>query len=176
MIKNESKHDPNVSQVFLKPGEIYISEKPAIVVTILGSCVSVTMHEKRKSLGGICHGLLPNCPYGENCKRNFSECFKFVDCSIWHMAEQFEKLGAMRGFIEVGMYGGSSIMRSDIGRKNIEAAKRVLEEKGLAISECKVGGPVGRRLAFHTHTGFVTVRQAGNIDKSTGSNDRRVYE
>jgi chemotaxis protein CheD len=45
--------------IFLKPGALYISEKPAIVSTILGSCIAVTIFNKRLKVGGICHALLP---------------------------------------------------------------------------------------------------------------------
>ncbi len=45
--------------IHLKAGEIYIAEKPTLVATVLGSCISVTMFNNRFKIGAICHGALP---------------------------------------------------------------------------------------------------------------------
>jgi chemotaxis protein CheD len=36
---------------YLKPGEIHIADRPGIVTTVLGSCVSVTMYSPRLKTG-----------------------------------------------------------------------------------------------------------------------------
>ena len=47
--------------IYLKSGEIYFTEEPVIVLTVLGSCVSVTLFHRRLGYSAICHGLLPRC-------------------------------------------------------------------------------------------------------------------
>lgn len=39
--------------IFLESVELHISEKPAIVPTVLGSCGAVTIFNKRLKIGGI---------------------------------------------------------------------------------------------------------------------------
>ena len=46
----------------LQPGELYLARKPAILRTILGSCVGVTFWSARLGAGALCHGVLPRCP------------------------------------------------------------------------------------------------------------------
>jgi len=53
-------NDTDLDQVYLKPGELYIGEKPTKVITVLGSCVSITLFSKRLNIGAICHGRCPN--------------------------------------------------------------------------------------------------------------------
>jgi chemotaxis protein CheD len=45
--------------IFLKPGELHVSEKPAIIFTVLGSCGAVTIFNKMLKIGGICRILSP---------------------------------------------------------------------------------------------------------------------
>ena len=46
----------------LQPGELYLARSPAILRTILGSCVGVTFWSARLGAGALCHGVLPKCP------------------------------------------------------------------------------------------------------------------
>ena len=42
----------------LQPGELYLARSPAILRTILGSCVGVTFWSSRLGAGALCHGVL----------------------------------------------------------------------------------------------------------------------
>jgi chemotaxis receptor (MCP) glutamine deamidase CheD len=68
--------------LFLKPGEVCISREPAVVTTILGSCIAVTMFNERLKIGGICHALLPKHPPSKRWKE-----FHYVDSSILYMVK-----------------------------------------------------------------------------------------
>jgi len=161
--------------VYLRPGEMHSSERPALVVTVLGSCLSVTMFSRRTGLGGICHGLLPRCGGQHVCDCSCLEGFKYVDCSIEKMAKLFDQYGVKRGEIEVKCFGGSDMFerrRKDsspvsIGRQNIQTAEKILAHEGLKIMKMDVGGQQGRKILFYTHTGEVLLkrlRQANDSD------------
>ena len=45
--------------IFLESGELYISEKHAIVSTILGSCSAATIFSKKSKIGGVCRIHFP---------------------------------------------------------------------------------------------------------------------
>jgi chemotaxis protein CheD len=87
--------------VYLKAGEMHYAERPSLVVTVLGSCLSVTMHCRRLGIGGICHGLLPSCEDRRACSKGCSTGFKYVDCSLRQMIELFDRAGARRRDVEV---------------------------------------------------------------------------
>lgn len=151
--------------VYLKPGELYFAEKPTLVTTVLGSCVSVIMYNNRLGMGAICHALLPtgSCLDGEK--------FKYVECSIRRMIERFGELGIDRNEIEVKLFGGSDILSSPspsgrtktIGHQNIESALAIIEAEGLNLVSSDLGGSTGRKLFFYTHTGEVLLKRQRRI-------------
>ena len=156
-------------KVFLKPGEVYIGEKPAEVSTILGSCVSVTMFSRRVKVGAICHALLP-CGAASDAP----DGFRYVDISILYMLRMFEKMGIRSRELEIRLLGGSDMLESTrgnidtVGRKNIETAVRILKGKNLELSGSDVGGSMGRKIHFSTGTGAVLLRRIKGIIQGDG--------
>src|SRR5579862_9057959 len=52
----------NLPEVYLHPGESYLAREPAILRTLLGSCVGATFWSPRLRVGALCHAQLPKCP------------------------------------------------------------------------------------------------------------------
>jgi chemotaxis protein CheD len=160
--------DGNLPTVYLKPGELIFSGEPAVIVTVLGSCLSVTMFSRRRALGGICHGLLPKC--GQQKKGCHGEClegFKYVDCSIRRMVQLFDRHKVKRSDIEVKCFGGADMFNRpierpgivSIGKQNVTAAEQILKSEGLKLHVVDVGGLQGRKIFFNTHTGEVLLKR-----------------
>jgi chemotaxis protein CheD len=156
-----------ITLVYLKPGEMFFSDEPAVVETVLGSCLSVTMFHRQRRLGAICHGILPICGEQKECHGNCLEGFKYVDCSIHRMAQIFDRYKVPRGRIEVKCFGGADMFTrqiegpgiASIGRRNIIAAQKILTSEGLKLDVQDVGGFQGRKIFFHTHTGKVLLKR-----------------
>jgi chemotaxis protein CheD len=155
-------------QIYLMPGEIYFSELPALISTLLGSCVAVTMYNPSSRSGAICHGLLPSCRGKKPCECDefCHEGMRFVDCSIQRMLEWFKQKGVERKEIVVKVFGGSEMIgggepssRASVGQQNISKAFQVLEMERLRIAASDVGGPRGRKIVFSTHTGEVMLKR-----------------
>jgi chemotaxis protein CheD len=170
-----SPYDKNLESFYLKPGEFYIGEHPAVVSTILGSCVSVTMFHPVSRTGAICHGLLPRCGGRKSCDGTCLEGFKYVDCSIERMIKKFDALGFKRGEIQVKIFGGADMFgvgSSDsssktVGKENVIAARAILEKEGLRVAAFDTRGNQGRKIIFLPHTGEVflkRLRAAENLD------------
>ena len=156
--------------VYLKPGEMYIAQdRPALVTTVLGSCISASMFSERFRIGAICHGLLPNCRGKQECDGTCTEGFRYVDCSIRQMAKQFDALGVLRGEIKVKLFGGADMFTpkdggrasASVGRQNIETAMKVIMDEGLTLVASDVGGVRGRKILFYAHTGEVLLKRQG---------------
>jgi chemotaxis protein CheD len=152
--------------IYLKPGEMHISTDASLVSTVLGSCVSVTLFCPRLRVGAISHGLLPTCREKGDCDGACLQGFKFVDCSIHHMLEEFRKLGVSSAEIEAKVFGGSDMFdlaggseRISVGNQNVSAAMRIIELEGLRLVARDVGGTQGRKLLFYTHTGEVFLKR-----------------
>ncbi len=149
--------------VYLHPGELVICPDPTRVVTVLGSCVSVTLFCRRLRLGAICHGTLPSCRDLTGCTEHCIDAFKFMDCAIHHMLREFRKLGIANREIEVKVFGGADTLRSKtsntIGSKNIEITLDILGKERLGVLAADVGDNFGRKLIFLSHTGEVFLKR-----------------
>jgi chemotaxis protein CheD len=148
-------------EVFLGIGDYYATTRPSKVRTVLGSCISVTMHYPIKGYGAICHASLPVTPPGQGAD------FRYIDQVIPMMAGWFDRHNIPRQELEVKLFGGGDMygkpgqpgMSATVGHRNIISAKQVLREQGLLLSTSDVGGSLGRNLTFHTSTGKVWVRK-----------------
>jgi chemotaxis protein CheD len=154
--------------IYLKPGDICISDKPALISTLLGSCVAVTMFSRRLGAGAICHGLLPSCKGQKPCQCDeyCREGARYVDCSIMRMLGWFMGNGVAREEIDVKVFGGSDMLgvtegttKATVGRQNIAIAFRVIEKEKLRVSASDVGGPRGRKIIFSSVTGEVLLKR-----------------
>jgi chemotaxis protein CheD len=160
--------DTDCPVFFLKQGEYYISEKgPALVRTILGSSVAVTMHCPALKIGGITHSLLPYPLPGA--KTPADHIGRFVDLSVRHVLERMLSLGAGKDTLEIKVFGGgqlltrltgaSSGIEISIGRRNVETALKVIGDLGLHVTTTDVGGNWGRKLIFYPHRGDVLIKK-----------------
>lgn len=162
-----SDQGPNTAlpELYVHPGESHLLRGPAILRTLLGSCVGIVFRIPRLGVGALCHPMLPRCPAKAAANLNRSAC-RYVDFAIRDLARQFDALGARRGEVEVKLFGGGDVLlgagdsaRPTVGRLNIEAAMRVLEEEGFAVSASSLGGERGVNIRFNTQTGEVLLQR-----------------
>jgi chemotaxis protein CheD len=151
--------------VNLQPGELYVARSPAILRTILGSCVGVTFWSARLGAGALCHGVYPRCPQALPAGFSLEDGHRYVDFSIRYLAQQFDALGARRHEVQVKVFGGADVLpvnhgaryKLSVGALNCQAAIDVLEQEGFVVIASDMGGVRGRRIHFHTGTGEVLV-------------------
>ncbi|MGD0487204.1 MAG: chemotaxis protein CheD [Syntrophorhabdales bacterium] len=140
-------------KIFLKPGELCVCDRPTQVSTILGSCIAVTIFNQRLRVGAICHALLPKNPKGH-------DALRYVDSAISSMLQKLEAMGIGKNEMEVKLLGGADVLErtgttQSVGQKNIETALEIITQEDLNLAGSDVGGRMGRKLHFYTHTGMV---------------------
>jgi len=153
--------------VFLKAGEMHFSKQSVVILTVLGSCLSVTMFHRKLAIGAACHGFLPQCRSRQSCDDGCSEGFKYVECSIRKMLKLFDRFDVKRCELEIKVFGGAEMFDTalngrgtlSVGKLNINMATTVLAQEGLSILSMDVGGTQGRKLYFHTRTGEVLLKR-----------------
>ena len=149
----------NLPYVYLRPGDVHFSKVPMVVGTVLGSCLAVTLFSRQLAVGAICHALLP---YGEG-----RGGLKYLDCAVDHMLKEFSHLRVRPHELDAKLFGGADMFgpsglapgRLTIGRQNIGAAQAILNHKGVAVSNTHLGGELGRKIYFLTHTGEVLLKR-----------------
>lgn len=155
---------PNLHNVCLKPGKLFVGDRPCEVMTLLGSCVAVTMFSPRLRLASICHAMLAD-PDHQRIKE-LEEPYKYVSLVVPFMAEKFRHLGIDPHETEVKLFGGANVFGHShankrghgIGVANIQRAKEILDRYGLRISREHTGGFRGRKLIFNTVSGVVWLK------------------
>lgn len=154
---------PALPQCHLQPGELVITPEPQWVITLLGSCVAVTMFNPRFHLAAICHAMLPH-PHARN-RTSIApaERFRYLSHAVPAMLEKFLLLGLAPDELEVKIFGGGNVMHLDpappkahwIGSINVAMAHRLLHAARLRIKAEQVGGSRGCKIAFNTRNGEV---------------------
>ncbi|MGE4552242.1 MAG: chemotaxis protein CheD [Desulfovibrionaceae bacterium] len=159
--------------VFLHTGDFFLGVKPTLVTTVLGSCVAVTMFAPRLQAGVICHAFLPDSRITTRNLALEPQVCRFVDTAMPSLFGSMARLGCDpheliikvfgggSGFA-IGMNGGNGNFR--VGQRNIAAVLAYLEDQGLAPTAQDVGGEVGRKIHFLTHTGEVWVKRLPRYD------------
>ena len=159
-------------KVFLQTGDCFIGVQPTLVTTVLGSCLAVTMHAPKQAIGTICHAFLPDS--SEDRRHIDPQVCRYVDTALQNMLESLDKLGIPRRDLVLKMFGGSSgiAVRGmewssyNIGRRNIEMARKLLRFARLDLAVEDVGGAQGRKLMFNTGTGEIWLKRLNKMDRS----------
>ena len=147
----------------LLPSEFIIVTEPAILDTLVGSCVAVCLYNYKCRIAAMNH-FLRDRPVGD-CSANIGE---FGSTSTRHIISELLAIdGATTHYVAM-VYGGAAVVRttgreSDIGRKNVEVALEVLAEARIRVTEKQVLGTRGRRVTFNTADGTVKCRFAGDV-------------
>jgi len=126
----------------------------------LGSCIAVILHDKKRSVGGVAHVMLPN----SNEKKDRPG--KFADTAVPKLLEDLVADGSNKRDIVAKIAGGSSMFKQfkgnlDIGGRNIEAVKEVLQQYKIPLEAEDTGGSVGRSIMYDPgQKGVIFVRRA----------------
>lgn len=144
-------------------GEYKSSRAPQSLVTIaLGSCVGIALYESQSRVGGLSHIMLPDSTafHGEK------KPGKFADLAIPSLIDEMRLLGA-KGELTAKIAGGASMFQGkkmsphlQIGRRNVEAVKKILEELNIPILGEHTGDYVGRSMKFDLEKQTIQVRTA----------------
>lgn len=151
---------------YLYPATLCASQKPLIIHTILGSCVAVCLFDPILKFGGMNHFMLPLW------NGNGLASPKFGNIAIDKLIDKLVSFGSMRNNLKAKVFGGSDILSQsknmfNIGERNIEVAKKLLEDYKITISSSNVGGNKGRKICFNTYTGEVVMSWINTSNKIT---------
>lgn len=164
----------NPPTYYLNIGELIVSQCPAIISTILGSCVSVCLYSKDFSVGGIIHYALPYAPSDVK----HEESFRYGDLAIVGLIEELTRVTRQDpGQFSAKIAGGAgdigeNLVHIQAGPQNIEVARVLLAHYGIPLMGEDVGGPSGRRILFHIPSGRL---QVSSVNKTNDSHAVRTF-
>ncbi|MFO0976192.1 MAG: CheR family methyltransferase [Planctomycetaceae bacterium] len=145
-------------------GELRASAEPARLTTLVGSCITVCLHDPVARIGGMNHFMLPDSAAGGR------ETATYGIHAMELLINQLMKLGANRRRLEAKVFGGANVLGRplpsgsmlNIGERNARFAIEFLETENIPVRAQSIGGTRGRQVHFLTHTGQAFVRETKN--------------
>lgn len=141
--------------------QIVVQKAPERICCMgLGSCIAIFLYDASTKTGGVAHVLLPKAPPGTKVVN------KYADTAIKALLGQMLAKGARRDHLRAKLVGGAQMFPNlnlkvaDIGKQNVDEAKRVLRELGIMILSEDTHGNRGRSAVFDLETGRVAVSTA----------------
>ena len=139
---------------FVIQGTFFVSSHPeATLSTVLGSCISVCLHDPVARIGGMNHFLLAT-GQGED-----SGHIRYGVNAMERLINEMLKAGASRTQLQAKLFGGArmSTNLADIGKGNADFAEAFLRDEGVPVLSRSLGGISARRLVFTPATGHAKV-------------------
>jgi chemotaxis protein CheD len=144
----------------LQPGFIFTSLEPALVTTIVGTCVAVCLYDRRLRCGGVNHYFFPKTPRGGK------NTPKYGNVAIPALVRMMLSQGCRVRDMEAQIFGGGRRSMSDpgsVGGGNVKMARKILKKLKIPIVSEDTGGVKGRRVLFHTCTNEAIVMKTHKI-------------
>lgn len=155
-----------VVDVYLKPGEFHFGDSHTRILTLLGSCVSITFWHPQRHIGGMCHYMLPG-----RTRDNDEFNGKYADEAMEMFMHEIARRKGKPQEYEVKLFGGGSMMEAlgrqakaeNVAERNALEARRLVKEYGLNIKAECLGGVGYRQLVFELWSGAVWSRNVRGV-------------
>jgi chemotaxis protein CheD len=142
------------------------AEEPVVLKTTQGSCVGIILVNKKRTVVGLAHIMLPRRVPGDEAVG------KYADTAVPALLERMEAGGMSgRSDLEALIVGGACMFQlgkgasiTDVGNRNIEAVHRTIERLKIPIVYEDTGGTHGRTVTYDCRGAEVTVRSLKKLD------------
>lgn len=149
------------------PGEYYATGRDMMLVTVLGSCVSVCMRDPACGAGGMNHFMLPEGDQNDL----LSEASRYGSYAMEVLTNQLLKLGAARHRLEAKVFGAGEIMRGftvdSHGVRNSEFVQAYLDRERIPLVAHDLLDIYPRKVYFFPATGRVLVKKLMQAHNNT---------
>lgn len=148
-----------LNKKFIHSGQLFVAVKDTNILTVLGSCVAVCLHDPVNQISGMNHYLLPLW------NNEGLASPKYGNISIEKLIDAMESVGCERRNIIAKVFGGASPNNFSassnallVGEKNVNLAMDILAKNRIKVVAKDVGGLRGRKIAMNSITGKVILK------------------
>jgi len=143
-------------RITLDPCEYYSTGKPAVISTLLGSCIAACLYDPIISLIGMNHFMLSNTRYSRDMPIHVSEAGRYGIHAMELLINDMMAKGANRSQLRAKIFGGATILFRQtensnffcVGRVNCKFIREFLKNEGIPIDAEDLGGNFGRVIHF----------------------------
>jgi chemotaxis protein CheD len=145
-------------------GEFIISNNMNDIIKThaLSSCVAVTLYSPTRKIAAMIHIALPY--YNTEIQFEYENVNKFYYANLGIpllISKMCNDYGCFQNEFIVNMYGGARSIRDydyfNIGERNIEAVKDVLDRFNFRYNDDHIGGKISRTLEMAVDTGEIKI-------------------
>ena len=141
------------------PGEYHVSaEEEAVIVTVLGSCISACIRDPVAQVGGLNHFMLPTSVDGGWGKAAAS--LRYGNFARERLVNDLLARGGHRARMEVKLFGGARLGAStdSVGSRNIEFIDAYLKAERMQAVARNLGGARARSIVYQPVLGRAFMR------------------
>lgn len=149
-------------------GELYVTKSPMILKTVLGSCLAITMFDKKSGAAGMNHIVLPG-EYVDHLGQTVifqGDDTRYGNVSLKVMLERMRQLGSVNDSIIANMVGGSYMWpcsdRVDVPRMNVDYARKFLTKQRIRVVSEVIFKKNALRVFLNTQSGELKVEEIIN--------------
>lgn len=144
--------------------DMKIARREGILIThALGSCIGITLYDPGIKLGALIHIMLP-----QNNSQKEANIFKFADSGIRETLRKLSVFGGVKSRYICKIAGGAQMFAvsgsggiGNIGERNIESVRRIMQAEGIRIKNQDVGANYARTMLMDVANGTVKIRTIG---------------
>lgn len=150
--------------------DLNVCKAPDSITTLgLGSCIGLILYDPVTKIGGMVHYMLPDSTK----VRNNGNIAKFADTGIDELLKRVVGAGANRTRLVAKIAGGAKMFEvsglsevGNIGARNAEAAREILNAKGIRLIAEDTGLNYGRTVELNCETGEFYIKSVGKPVKT----------
>ena len=148
------------------PGEYYVTSGDMGMLTVLGSCVSACIRDRRSGIGGMNHFMLPD---GGDADSPASASMRYGAAAMEILINQLLKAGAQRAQLEAKVFGGGRVLSGmdalNVGERNAKFVRDFLQTEKIAIVAEDLNDVHPRKVAYFPHSGRAMVKKLEVADR-----------
>ncbi len=146
------------AQYTIHIGGVKASREPALIQTVLGSCIAVCLRDPVGCIGGMNHFLLPEGQGGDQ------DSTRYGVNAMELLINECMKAGAERNRLVAKVFGGGHVLSSgatkdSVPARNIQFIRRFLQTEAIPVVGEDVGGRQARKILFFTDTGRTLLKR-----------------
>ncbi len=169
--------DPGLQRPLAKllPGDYYVTCHDEVIFTVLGSCVSACVRDRKLGIGGMNHFMLPLDRSGGgslwgDCAN--SSATRYGNVAMDRLVHDILQLGGQRADLEFKVIGGGNVldMALEVGSQNVQFVRDYLKREGFAPAAEDLGDNFARKVYYSPRSGKARVKRL------TATVNRVVFE
>ncbi|MBU5614760.1 chemotaxis protein CheD [Geomonas azotofigens] len=172
----------NGERVTIAPGEFYVTGKPCVITTLLGSCIAACLYDPAKRLIGMNHFMLSNPRYAKELPLNITDAGRYGIHAMDLLINAMMASGTDRSRLRAKVFGGATIINAEsnadnffcVGQVNCRFILQYLEQERIPIDAMDIGGDFGRVIHF-SNGDFAVHRRKVDSNRSNKLAQRDRY-